>query len=244
MGLDGHVWVAERGTSGDWNAYDLTSRYNVPVVAADTPTAFKQVDPITHYTFVNILFMSADGDVHRFLGSGEAWTYENITQNATRAPPAFESPLGFSDELGVAFVTYKSSDQNIYLLKNTTIGISEPWGEPGRITGIEGSPLAALATSLTGYLFPYDNSLHVNYVDVDGLINEIWSGDGLEWHWNPLTQNYGGLPSVSGLSAHAFAKDNTQHVLYTAANHHIWEYEWTPREIIVHPRPRPTGPIR
>jgi hypothetical protein len=125
-GRDGHVWVAQRGTTGDWKSYDLTSRYNVPVVTALPPTAFKQVDPVTKHTFVNILFASPDGDVHRFLGSGDAWSYENITMNAVRAPPASDSPSGFADQEGVVFVVYRSADQNLYLLKNSAGGISGP----------------------------------------------------------------------------------------------------------------------
>jgi hypothetical protein len=77
--------------------------------------------------------------------------------------------------------------------------------------------------------------LHIDYVDVNGQINELWSSNGIEWHWNPLTQHYGGLPPVTVLSAYTFAKDNSQHVVYTANNHHIWEFEWTPG-VLVHPK--------
>ena len=77
----------------------------------------------------------------------------------------------------------------------------------------------------TGYVFPYDNTLHVNDADNAGNIHEIWSADGEEWHWNPLTQNFGGPPAISTLSAYTFAKDNTQHVVYNGDDHHIWELQ-------------------
>jgi hypothetical protein len=96
--------------------------------------------------------------------------------------------------------------------------------------------LAAASTTPTGYLFPYDNSLHVDYIDTAGRVNEMWSSDGLAWHWNPLSQNYGGLLPVSDLSAYTFAKDNSQHIVYTTNNHHIWELVYTPGHIIRPPR--------
>ena len=90
------------------------------------------------------------------------------------------------------------------------------------------SPLAAPGAVPTGYVLPYDGTLHINYVDVAGNIHEFWRGDD-GWSWNNLTLDIGAPLSISNPSAYVFNADNTQHVVYTAAEtHHIIELEWSP----------------
>jgi hypothetical protein len=238
---DGHVWVAERnaaasGYTPHWQSYDLNARYQdqMPAVAADTPTAFAQLDPINNYTFIHILYWSADGQIHRFYGSGEAWTYENVSQNAGPAPLAADQPSGFCYQGTKLFITYRSNDGHINILTNPNPFTQYTWlygtltGTGGTLSGTGGAPLATPGTIPTGYVFPYDDTLHVDYADLAGNVHEVWSADSLEWNWNPLTQNYGGSPAISTLSAYTFAKDNTQHIVYNGDDHHIWELQWSP----------------
>lgn len=250
---DSHVWVAERnaaasGYTPSWKSYDLNARYQdqMPAVAADTPTAFAQLDPVNNYTFVHILYWSPDGQIHRFYGSGEAWTYENVSQNAGPAPLAADRPSGFCYQGETLFIIYRSNDGHINILRYPNPFTEYTWfygtltGTGGTLSGTGGAPLAG--TIPTGYVFPYDNTIHVDYADTAGNVHEIWSADSWEWNWNPLTQNFGGSTAISNLSAYTFAKDNTQHIVYTGDDHHIWELQWAPG-VIYRPVGGPGGGI-
>jgi hypothetical protein len=243
---DSHVWVAWRNAASSdytpsWIAYDLNKRYNVPALAVEAPTAFAQLDPVNNYTFVHILYYSADGQIHRFHGSEGAWTPENVSQNAGPAPLAADRPSGFCYQGETLFITYRSNDSHINILRSPNPFTESTWlpgtltGTGGTLSGTGGAPLATPGTIPTGYVFPYDNTLHVDYADNAGNVHEIWSGDSWEWNWNPLTQNYGGSPAISTLSAYTFAKDNTQHIVYTGEDHHIWELQWSRGIIYVPP---------
>ena len=224
---DGHVWVGERGLTGNWQHYDLNARYGVTAIANEPPTAFAQFDPVTNFTYIHILFYSANGQIHRFQGSGEAWIYQNVSQYAESAPPAADRPSGFSYNGGALYIVYRSNDGNINILRRGDPNISPNW-EWGLLSGTQGAPTATPGTLPTAYVFAFDNTTHVDYADSAGDIHEIWSSDGLEWNWNPLTQNYGGPSAISSLAAYTFAKDNSQHIIYTGVDHHIWELQWTP----------------
>src|SRR6266478_356344 len=90
-----------------------------------------------------------------------------------------------------------------------------------------GGPAAVSGASPAGYVFPFEGTLHVDYLGTDGHIHEYWR-DGSGWHYNDLTNATGAPLAISNPTAYVFPAQNTQHVVFNAANHHIIELFWVP----------------
>jgi hypothetical protein len=95
-----------------------------------------------------------------------------------------------------------------------------------------GAPRAAAGPA--AYLFANQSTRHVIYLGADdkgnstGILNEGYCGTDDVWHFQNLTNNAAGSPPLATAAPTAFASEteNTQHVLYQAADGHIHELYW------------------
>jgi hypothetical protein len=228
QGRDSHIYLIERTMQNGWTPHDLTQLKNAPL-AVSPPTAFKSLDPAV----IHVVYIGVDANVHHFFGLFDGWNYENVSAQSGPAPASGgDSPFGFSvDAETTLHINYRAADGNIWNLTRTVAG----WQPASSLSLTLGSPLATPGAVPTGYVFPYDGTLHVNYTGLDGNIHEFWR-DAVGWNWNNLTlAAFGAPPAISNPSAFVYLAENSQHVVYTADNHHLIELEWTPGLVIFEP---------
>ena len=56
-----------------------------------------------------------------------------------------------------------------------------------QLAGVE-NVVAAASSPLDGYVTPWNNEQHVNYLDTSGHVHELWYSDSGGWQHNDLTQ--------------------------------------------------------
>ena len=105
----------------------------------------------------------------------------------------------------------------------------------GDLTAGAGAPPAAPGSALTGYVTSFNNQQHVNYLDADGHVHELWhQAPNGPWRHNDLTDDSQGDPpfaaSGSALAGYVTSFNNQQHVNYLDTDGHVHElvYKYTP----------------
>ena len=204
---------------GGWDHTDLTAATGAPL-ALLPPTAYGFTSQRTHH----VLYLGVDRHVHELWRDPDlhTWRHNDLTV-AARAPVASDQPSGFAvDTERTQLVHYRGIDGHIHQLL---------WNGGGwqhlDLTATVGGAAASSGARPTGYAFPFEGTLHVNYLATDGHVHEYWR-DGTGWHHNDLTAATQAPLAISNPTAHVFAAQNTQHVIFIADTHHVIELFWVP----------------
>ena len=220
-GEDHHIHWLSWDIDNGWQHTDLFSfptTADAPL-ALQAPTAYGFRSERTHH----VLYVGFDQHVHELWRDLQTWHHHDLTL-AARAPLAADQATGFAvDSERSQFVHYRGTDGHIHQLRWSN-GVWQPLDLTDKI----GGPLALSGARPTGYLFPSDGTLHVNYLGVDGHIHEYWRDDGNGWHHNDLSMATNAPLALSNPTAYAFAQQNTQHVAFVSDEHHVIELFWVP----------------
>ena len=205
-----------------WNLNDLTTRASGATLAIFSPSGYMFANEGTqHVVYQGRLGDgSGDGHIHE-LWWQNGWHHNDLTA-ATGAPLASDQPTGFAfDAGGTQLVHYRGTNGHIHQLWWSSAG----WHHLD-LTGTVGGPAAAPSRPI-GYAFPFEGTLHVDYLGTDGHIHEFWR-DSSAWHHNDLTAATGAPLAISNPTGYVFVAQNTQHVVFTADNHNTIELFWLP----------------
>jgi len=200
-----------------WTASDLT-----PVMAGSVPrrppTAYGFAAQQTHH----VIYAGSDGHVHElWKGPTGGFRHSDLTVASGSKVQVTGMPVGFADDPGFRqIVSFAGTDGHLHQL--TWDGAWHTQDLTATVGGVPPSPGAVP----TGYLFPSEGTLHVNYLGVDQHIHEYWQDDA-GWHPNDLTAAAGALPSRSHPTAYVMP-DRTQHVVFVDDDRHVVELYWLP----------------
>ena len=219
-GGDNHINYLEWDPDNGWENTDLTLSTSAGVAAALPPTAYGFKAQNTRH----VLYLGTDGHVHELWWQHHQWHHNDLTNDShAPLPLASDQPTGFAvEDGGTQLIHYRGTNGHVYQLWWDSTG----W-HPLDMTANFGGPAAVSGASPAGYVFPFEGTLHVDYLGTDSHIHEYWR-DGSGWHYNDLTNATGAPLAISNPTAYVFPAQNTQHVVFNAANHHIIELFWVP----------------
>lgn len=200
-----------------WLESDLTPRMAGSLLRFP-PTAYGFAAQQTHH----IVYAGSDGHVHElWKGQSGGFQHNDLTLASGAAAGVAGMPVGFANNPGFSqVVTYAASDGHLHQL--TWNG---SWHDQDLTVTFGGAVPAASAVP-TGYLYPSEGTLHVNYLGQDGHIHEYWQDDH-GWHPEDLSAATGVLAARSNPTAYVMP-DNTQHVVFVDDNRHVVELYWLP----------------
>ncbi|WP_243062767.1 hypothetical protein [Humibacter sp. RRB41] len=182
------------------------------------PTAYGFTAQQTHH----IVYAGSDGHVHElWKGPSGGFRHNDLTLASGARVQTTGMPFGFANDPGfVQVVSYTATDGHLHQL--TWDGA---WHDSD-LTATTGGTAPSAGTVPTGYLYPSEGSLHVDYVGVDGHIHEYWQDDA-GWHPTDLTARTGTLAARSNPAAYVMP-DNTQHVIFVDDDRQVIELYWLP----------------
>jgi hypothetical protein len=205
---------------GSWKQYSLTESR-----AASNNSVHTYVSSYDH---VNYIGMS--GHVHEvemFLDSPSV--INDLTKLAgSSTTAAAESPLtGYWDGEARHHVNYIDSDGHVHELYIRPPYPYTSWKD-NDLTKLAGSSTTAAARSpLTGYWdFLSGVRQHVNYIDSDGHVHELYNTPTISWKDNDLTKLAGSSTTAaqtSTLGGFALSDDTSQHVYYFEQSGNVHE---------------------
>ncbi len=207
------------------DSVSCTIQYNGPPAPAAAGGALDGYET-TFNDQQHVNFLDADGNVHEFYFDGSAWQHNNLTSLAAgSAPPAAPgSPLdGYETAFNDQHVNYLDADGNVHELYYD----GSSWQHNNLTAFATGSPPAAVPGSpLDGYQTAFNNQQHVNYLDADGNVHELYY-DGSSWQHNNLTALASGSPPAavpgSPLDGYQTTFNDQQHVNYLDADGNVHE---------------------
>ncbi|MEA5153328.1 hypothetical protein [Raineyella sp.] len=200
-----------------WTESDLTP-YMAGTLPAMPPTAYGFTSQQTHH----VLYAGSDGHVHElWKGPSGGFHHHDLTLATGSTVRATGRPVGFANDPGSGqVVSFAASDGHLHQFV-----WDGTWHEHDLTATVGGVPPSGSATP-TGYLYPAEGTLHVNYIGVDSHIHEYWQ-DNAGWHPSDLTTRTGVLVGRSDPAAYVMP-DGTQHVVFVDDNRHIIELYWLP----------------
>jgi hypothetical protein len=223
-GTDLHVQELWWDVAG-WHPRDLTLTAGGPLVRASGPTSYGFQAQLTQHVIYVASGQITGGDVHElWRDSHGTWHDGGNLTGRTGAPLADGQPTGYAFEArNTQHIHYRGIDGYIHELHwDSTIG----WHYWGNLTAETGAPKAE--GNPRGYVFTPQDTQHVVYQGTDGHIHELW-WDSNGWHHNDLTIRTGAPLAGSDPTGYVFEfLQDTQHVIYNSADHHIVELVWTP----------------
>ena len=234
---DGHVhelWY--QSPNGPWLHNDLTdiSQGNPPSAAPGSALAGYETSANGQQ---HVNYLDANGHVHELVYKEPSWQAGDLTAG-TGAPPA--APGSRLD----GYVTSANGQMHInYLDANGHVHelvYKEPSWQAGDLTAGAGAPPAAPGSALAGYETSFNNQQHINYLDTDGHVHELWyqSPNG-PWLHNDLTDIGQGNPPPaapgSALAGYETSFNSQMHINYLDANGHVHELVYKHSPITVTP---------
>src|ERR1700733_14061098 len=155
------------------------------------------------------------------------WADNDLTQWTNGAPAAAGSGLdGYWGADNSQHVNYLDGNGHVHELYIHPGAAG--WVDNDLTQWTNGAPAAA-GSGLDGY-WGADNSQHVNYLDGNGHVHELYIHPGAAgWVDNDLTQWTNGAPAAAGSGLDGYwGADNSQHVNYLDGNGHV-------HELYIHP---------
>lgn len=222
IGTDGHIhelWYANT-----WTHNDLTKATGAPLAAPGSPLDGYASPNQQHVNYIGI-----DGHIHE-LWYGTQWAHNDLTAAAGGAPPAvLDSTLD-------GYVTASPNQQHVNYI-GTDGHVHELWygtqWSHNDLTVAAGAPLAALDSTLDGYVTTSPNQQHVNYIGTDNHVHELWYET--EWSHNDLTAAAGAPDAASGSPLDGYTSPKQQHVNFIGVDRHVhelwYETEWSHNDL-------------
>ncbi len=239
--INGHVHELYFHPGGTWVDNDLTLTAKGSSAAPGSELdAYWGSDNSQHVNFVSI-----DGHVHElYFHPGGAWVDNDLTSTAkgTAAAATRSNPRGrfHSVATGSALGGYWGSDSSQHVNFMSIDGhVHELYFRPGStwvdndLTATAKGALGAPGSALDSY-WGSDNSQHVNFVDINGHVHELYFRSGSTWVDNDLTVTAKGTFAAAGSALHAYwGSDNSQHVNFLSVDGHVHELYIAPGSVWV-----------
>jgi hypothetical protein len=175
----------------------------------------------------HVNYIDSAGHVHELYIHPGAWWVDNDLTLWTGAPPASQSGglsgyWGSDNSQHVNFIDLNGHVHELYIHPGAG------WVDNDLILWTGGTP-AYTSSALDGYWGANDASQHVNYIDINGHVRELYIHPGAGWIDNDLVARTGGPPAAwgSGLDGY-WGSDNSQHVNYIDGVGHV-------HELYIHP---------
>ena len=212
--------------SSSWVDNDLTEfAHGTPASGGSPLAAYSQNDGSQHVNFID-----ADGHVHELYRNPAAqWVDNDLTEFAHGTPASGDSPLAaYSQNDGsqhVNFIVFDfDGNGNVHELYRNPDPAAQ-WVDNDLTTYAIGGTPALLGSPLDGYS-QNDGSQHVNFLDANGNVHELYRNPdpAAQWVDNPLTALAHGTPAarVSALDGYS-QNDGSQHVNFLDANGNVHE---------------------
>ncbi len=219
------IWYRDQWMGQDWHHSAIGQEAKAPKAAGD-PAAFAwEWDKSQH-----VIYRGVDNQIHELwfkhglIQSGK-WEHSAIGQKA-KAPIADSDPSAFAWEKDkTQHVVYRGPDNQIHelWLQHGHIQYGEwqynPIGQRASAPRAAGNPF--------GYTWEYDGTVHVVFRGADNWVYELWLRHGMvftgEWACNPIAESCGAPQASSDPVGYAWEADDTQHVIYRAADGQINE---------------------
>jgi hypothetical protein len=161
---------------------------------------------------------------------GPAWQYHDLTDSTT-PPVARESGIA-------AFVSDYNSQQHVLYNSSTSPNDlqeflnSNGWVRPPYdLTAKAGAPTPKSGRPLTGYETPWNQQHHVDFIDDEGYVHELWfdmNEANPKWHdenlWDDLSLKPPQRVKAVNLVGYVTTYNNQQHVVYIGEDQNIYEY--------------------
>jgi hypothetical protein len=183
-------------------------------------------DDSTMYDIVSTMQSGTDWGSY-FYGGGSpvGWINNDLTSFANGVPARSGSALdGYwmsDDSQHVNFIDSNGHVHELYIHPGAG------WVDNDLTNFTNGTP-AAPGSDLTGY-WGSDNSQHVNFIDANGHVHELYIHPGAGWVDNDLTSFANGTPARAGSALDGYwGSDNSQHVNFIDGNNHV-------HELYIHP---------
>ncbi len=204
------------------SAIDLkVAASGTPGAAGTTLDGYWGTDNSQHVNFVD-----GNGHVHElYIHPGAGWVDNDLTQGTGGTPAATGTALdgywGTDNSQHVNFVDGNGHVHELYIHPGAG------WVD-NDLTHDSAGTRAATGTALDGY-WGTDNSQHVNFVDGNGHVHELYIHPGAGWVDNDLTHDSAGTPAAKGTALDGYwGTDNSQHVNFVDGNGHV-------HELYIHP---------
>ena len=236
ISADGHVHELYIHPGAGWVDNDLTAfAGGTPAESGSELDGYWGSDNSQH-----VNFMSVDGHVHElYIHPGAGWVDNDLTAFARGTPAAVprSNPRGrfHSVATGSALDGYWGSDNSQHVNFTDINGhVHELYIHPGAgwvdndLTAMARGTPAAPGSALDGY-WGSDNSQHVNFIDINGHVHELYIHPGAGWVDNDLTAMAGGTPAAAGSALDGYwGSDSSQHVNFLSVDGHV-------HELYIHP---------
>ena len=217
-----------------WQAGDLTAGAGAPPAAPGSALAGYETSANGQQ---HVNYLDAEGHVHELVYKEPSWQAGDLTAG-TGAPPA--APGSRLDGYVTSFngqmhINYLDAEGHVHELV-----YKEPSWQAGDLTAGAGAPPAAPGSALAGYETSFNNQQHINYLDTDGHVHELWyqSPNG-PWLHNDLTDIGQGNPPPaapgSALAGYETSFNSQMHINYLDANGHVHELVYKHSPITVTP---------
>lgn len=117
-----------------------------------------------------------------------------------------------------------TQNRHIYYLREQISSGTRTWTATD-LTTATSSPVARIDSPLTAYAWSWKNSLHVAYIGSNHRVYELYNENRGGWHKRDLTAaNSNRLAAAaSGLASYVWYENSSEHVIYVAADGHLYE---------------------
>jgi predicted NUDIX family NTP pyrophosphohydrolase len=180
VAADGHIHELYIRPGAGWADNDLTAfSRGLPAAAGSRLDGYWGSDSSQHVNFI-----TRDGHVHElYIHPGAGWVDNDLTIFSHGTLAAAGSKLdGYWGSDNSQHVNFVAADGHIHELY---IRPGAGWVDNDLIGFTEGAP-AITGSALDGY-WGSDSSQHVNYIDADGHVHELYIHPGVFWVDNDLT---------------------------------------------------------
>jgi hypothetical protein len=232
IGIDGHIHERPGTPTKPDNDLSVLAGSSTFPATDSALDAYADLDGGQHVNFIG-----TDGHVHElYLASGGHWIDNDlIVKSGNGITPRANSPLdGYVDNDNGQHVNFIGIDGHVHELYIKPKG---QWVNNDLIM-LSGNGMTPSRTSpLYGYM-AQDNGQHVNFIDPDGHVRELYNLHSAQWLNNDLTQlaaQHAGtsVPPASNSSALCgyyadYLDGGTQHVNFTGTDGHVHDLSIAP----------------
>ncbi len=218
-GEDSQVHELWQRKGQEWKYGGVLSQKAGAPSCVGEPLGFAWEDDGTQH----ILYRDASGSViELWQRKGGNWNYEGALSRRAGAPEAASDPFGFAWEGDhTQHIIYRGNDNQVHEL---WLRKGSGWKYGGALSLKAGGPPAV--GDPIGFAWESDHTQHIIYRGEDNLVHELWQRRGQEWEYGGALSGITGAPPAFGeVAAFAWEDDNTQHIIYRAADnqiHEIW----------------------